>query len=268
MDGQKVYLDASALKSEADAAYLAGSLRQQMAAHGCLLEDKLHDSDYVVEARSGAIGTDREEVLVGVPATTVPQVGPMTAGPATIPEVPLIKRTEQRGVAKIALFAYNRRTGRAVWQSGFIPTESRVKDLWVLGAGPFQRGQIVDGMHVAGGDTRKSAPGSGKPSDSPPGWLSVGDQAFFSEPRTSPREVVSKPPAKKTETSPEKSPETLAVEGVVQASHNEPAGKPGEEPCSNSDGFWQLPADASINVPSLSSRIATSTSGTSSSRKP
>ena len=183
LDGQKVYLDASALKSEADAAYLAGSLRQQMAAHGCLLEDKLRDSDYVVEARSGAIGTDHEEVLVGVPATTVPQVGPMTAGPATIPEVPLIKRTEQRGVAKIALFAYNRRTGHAVWQSGFIPTESRVKDLWVLGAGPFQRGQIVDGMHVAEGDTRKSAPGSGKPSDSPPGWLSVGDQAFFSEPR-------------------------------------------------------------------------------------
>ena len=133
MDGKKVYLDASALKPETDAPYLASSLRQQMAAHGCLLEEKRQESDYVVEVRSGAIGTDREEVLVGVPATTVPAVGPMTAGPATIPELPLIKRTEQRGVAKIALFAYNRRTGHAVWQSGIDPDGKSRKG--PLGAG-------------------------------------------------------------------------------------------------------------------------------------
>jgi hypothetical protein len=263
MDGKKVYLDASAIKPETDAAYLASSLRQQMAAHGCLLEEKRQESDYVVEARSGAIGTDHEEVLVGMPATTVPAVGPMTAGPATIPEVPIVKRTEQRGVAKISLFAYNRRTGHAVWQSGAIPTESRVKDLWVLGAGPFQRGQIVDGMHPIAQTKRRSAVGPLKPSDPPSGWLSVGDQAFFREPLAAPRPVVSAPPAKKAETKEEKPSETAATDAVVQASHNEPVAKPTADPSAKEDGFWQFPAEAALTLPSLSARSAASTAGPS-----
>jgi hypothetical protein len=72
----------------------------------------------------------------------MPQVAVAPALPAAIPEIPLAKRREQRGVAKIAVFAYRRDTGEPVWQSGLAKDESNAKNLWVFGAGPFRRGTI------------------------------------------------------------------------------------------------------------------------------
>ena len=175
--GKRVYLDATALKTTIDATYLASSLRQQMLAHGCIILDKREEADYVVEARSGALGTDHRELLLGVPATRVPEIGPAASVPATIPEIPLAKRTEQRAVAKIALFAYNRATGQSVWQSGTVPVESRVKDLWVLGIGPFQRGRIVDNAKVAQDKALLRA----LKGDPDQGLLSVTEKAVFPE---------------------------------------------------------------------------------------
>jgi hypothetical protein len=54
----------------------------------------------------------------------------------------LVKKTDQRGVAKIAVFAYNRQTGRALWQSGLAEANSSLKDTWVFGAGPYSSGSI------------------------------------------------------------------------------------------------------------------------------
>ena len=61
-----------------------------------------------------------------------------------------MKRTNQQGVCKIAVFAYDRMSGRPVWQSGNRKVASRAKDIWVMGAGPFQRGTIYDGTAFAG----------------------------------------------------------------------------------------------------------------------
>ena len=141
--GRTVYLDASAVKGSTDSAYLVSTLRQQLLAQGCFLRDKREQADYIVEARAGAVGTDRQDVFCGVPATNVPAINPAAPVPAVIPEITLVKKTEQRAVAKIALFAYNRRTGCPIWQSGTIPVESKVKDLWVLGTGPYQHGGLA-----------------------------------------------------------------------------------------------------------------------------
>ena len=138
--GRTVYLDSTHLNSVTDHAYLVSSLRQHMLAAGCLLKNKREEADYIVEARAGAVGTDRNELMVGVPAVNLPTTVPGL--PSNIPEMPLIKRTEQRAVAKVAVFAYNAKTGRPVWQSGVMPIESKVKDTWVAGAGPFQKGHI------------------------------------------------------------------------------------------------------------------------------
>jgi hypothetical protein len=70
--------------------------------------------------------------------------------PAQIPEIPLAKRTDQEGVAKVAVFAYNRMTGQPVWQSGVVQARSTAADTWVLGAGPFQAGTIRKGTAFAG----------------------------------------------------------------------------------------------------------------------
>jgi hypothetical protein len=139
--GKTVYLDATALASSVDAPYLTSSLRQQMFSHHCVMMDKREDAEYVVEARSGGIGTDHRETIFGFSATKVSD--------ATIPEVPFAKKTEQRAVAKVALFAFNRETGEPVWQSGAVPIESRNRDLWVLGIGPFQKGHITDASNLA-----------------------------------------------------------------------------------------------------------------------
>jgi hypothetical protein len=101
--------------------------------------------------RAGAIGTDRNDLLFGVPSINVPQIYPVQPVPgAAIPEIPIAKRRDQRAVAKVAVFAYHRETGRPVWQSGLVHQESSANDVWILGAGPFQRGTIYDGTAFAG----------------------------------------------------------------------------------------------------------------------
>lgn len=143
--GERVYLDTQYLNTTIDKDYLISTLRQHMLASQLTLCPKKEDSDYVVEVRSGAVGTSRHDLLYGVPATNLPSISPVPGAPNQIPEIPFAKRTDQMGVAKLAVFAYDNETGERVWQSGMTRVVSNAKDLWVLGAGPFQRGTIYSG---------------------------------------------------------------------------------------------------------------------------
>jgi hypothetical protein len=176
--GKHVYLDASRVKSAVDSEYLVSSLRQHALASGCILKAKLEDAEYVLEVRSGAVGTDRNDAIFGIPATNVPATT-LTGGVATaVPEIAIWKKTDQRGVAKVALFAYNRETGRPVWQSGIAPTESSAKAVWVFGAGPFRRGRIHQGLDFAGEKINLPLVHAGPMPDRP----SVSSEAYFTEP--------------------------------------------------------------------------------------
>jgi hypothetical protein len=146
--GKPVFFDAQYLDGVVDRGYLISSLRQHLLASGCLLQEERAKADYVVEARSGGVGTNRNSVLVGVPQMNIPTFVP--GQPSFIPEIPLAKKTDQEGVAKVAVFAFNRRTGNPVWQSGVVQSNSTAKDRWVLGAGPFQQGTIRSGTQFAG----------------------------------------------------------------------------------------------------------------------
>ena len=141
--GQSIYLDDSRLEEVVDRDYLVGTLRQHLLASGCILKDDRDQADFIVEARAGAVGTDRNDLLFGIPATNVPQILPVPGVPTAIPEVPLAKRCDQRGIAKISMFAYHRESGRPVWQSGMAARESSSNDVWLFGAGPFQYGSIL-----------------------------------------------------------------------------------------------------------------------------
>lgn len=150
LSGKDVYLDAQYLKGIVDESYIVSSLRQHLLSYGCVLKEDRKDATYVVEARAGAVGTNRHDVLIGVPAINLPVMSAVPAVPSAIPEIPFAKTTDQKGIAKIAVFAYNRQTGRPVWQSGVFPVHSTAKDTWILGTGPFQRGTIYDGTRFAG----------------------------------------------------------------------------------------------------------------------
>lgn len=149
MKGKAVYLDVAMIDSTVvDKGYLISSVRQQLLAHGANVMEEKRDAVYVVEARVGAVGTDRHSLLFGSPQITVPAIVPGI--PTSIPEIALYKRTDQKGVAKLAVFAYNRVTGRAVWQSGLVEDVSRLKDRWVLGSGPYSTGTIRQNTELAG----------------------------------------------------------------------------------------------------------------------
>lgn len=140
-----VYFDSTYLKGSVDENYVVSSLRQHLLASGCYLMETREQADYVVEARAGAVGTDRSDLLLGVPSVNVPSVpGLPVAVPSSIPEIPLAKTTNQKAVAKLAVFAYNRRTGRPVLQTGIDPSVSMARNSWLFGAGPFRKGTIYD----------------------------------------------------------------------------------------------------------------------------
>ena len=145
-----VYFDPQYLRGVSDEGYIVSSIRQRLLAEGVFLKSVRDDATYVVEARAGAVGTNRQDVLIGIPQTSLP-TGALTAGvPSVIPEIPFAKKTHQKGVAKIAVFAYNQVTGQALWQSGATPITADAKDTWIFGTGPFQRGSIYAGASFAG----------------------------------------------------------------------------------------------------------------------
>ena len=146
--GKSVFFDPQYLDGTVDRGYVTSSLRQRMLAQGCIMQEDRAKSTYVVEARSGALGTDQYSMLIGIPQTSLPSFIPCV--PATIPEMPLVKKTDEKGIAKLAVFAYNRKTGQRLWQSGALEASSSVSDTWVTFLGPFRAGTIVKGTEFEG----------------------------------------------------------------------------------------------------------------------
>jgi hypothetical protein len=176
--GQSVFFDERHLYEVVDDGYLISSLRQHLLASGCILKDKREDATYVVEPRAGAVGTDHDDLLFGIPAINTQQLTLLSGVPSSLPEIPFIKRRHQRGIAKIAVFAYSRETGAPVWQSGIATDESSSNDIWFFGAGPFKRGSIHKGTSYA---SQKDylLQGIG-PSDQPEDQVvSIGQEAVF-----------------------------------------------------------------------------------------
>lgn len=166
LTGRKVYLDTQFIKPVkgigfVNSDYIISSLRQQMVAANCMLEDSFDKADYIVEVRVGALGTDDHEVNYGLPASNALSAATsflsLASAVPAIPEISFAKRNDFRAVAKLVVFAYDRRTKRPIWQSGLSKGLSTAKSMWVLGAGPFQRGTIYDGTQFAGARIRVSA---------------------------------------------------------------------------------------------------------------
>lgn len=156
LKGQLVYFDTQYMLNYkgvgfVTAEYVISSLRQQMMAAGLLLQTKLEDADFVVEGRIGTLGLDSHEVVYGVPSSSLNAAASAAATLSgvpvapTIPEMSLGRRNAQSGAAKIGVFAYERDSREAVWQSGISVARSTARDIWFFGVGPFQRGSIYRG---------------------------------------------------------------------------------------------------------------------------
>ncbi len=179
--GKKVFLDTSyikAIKGSAfvNADYITSSLRQQVVAAGCLLQENQKDAELIIEARCGTLGSDGYQTTYGIPASnavsSAAQLLPSSPALPSIPEISLARRESSEAAAKIAAFAYDSETREPVWQSGTSQATASAKNLWVLGVGPFQGGTIRDHTRFVGGDiefgTEDSSGSPARISDRPP----------------------------------------------------------------------------------------------------
>lgn len=159
LGGNKVYLDTTYIvpnrnpQQLINTDYVISALRQQMLAAGCQLVSVRDEADVIAEARLGALGTDGQMIIYGVPensflsraAAVLPNAPPVP----TIPEIALAKKDHKSAAAKLAVFAYDRKTLEPIWQSGLIQAESTALDTWVLGIGPFRRGTVKESSDLA-----------------------------------------------------------------------------------------------------------------------
>ncbi len=158
--GQRCYLDTSYLRQNPNTGiinseYVVSSLRQQVVTAGALLQEKRADADIVIEPRVGALGTDGHEIVYGVPqgGSIAGAATAFTNTPVPVPSIPEIafgKNDSQSGIAKISVFAYDRVSREPIWQSGIAKAETTSNNTWVLGAGPFQKGSVYEGLRFAG----------------------------------------------------------------------------------------------------------------------
>lgn len=169
LSGRKVFLDKQFLPptnapnkpptNNSNVEYVTSSLRQQLLAYNCQLQDKAEEAEVIVEARLGALGADSNEQTYGLPTgmvmrTAVAAVTPGGDALPSFPDLSLGKRNHQLGAARIGVFAYDRQTREPVWQAGVLTGNSQARDLWVLGIGPFQNGRIYDEVHANPFDTK------------------------------------------------------------------------------------------------------------------
>lgn len=132
--GLKVFVKSA--NSATDVDYLKSLVRQQLAANGAFVKDDEASADYIVEVATGASGTNRYELMYGIPETTIPAIGGMTTA-TSIPEFAIAKRSDQKAQVKVRMWAYNKTTGFIIWQSGVKTKASHIRDRWIFGAGPF-----------------------------------------------------------------------------------------------------------------------------------
>lgn len=147
--GVPVFLDAQYLKTGVDDGWITSSIRQAMLAQGVLLRQKAEEAQWIVEARVGTYGTNEHNWLFGIPQVNVP---PTVTGVPTgaIPEIPIAKKSYQEGVAKMALFAYDRASGQVTWNSGTMLATADAKDVYIGGIGPIQSGSIRQAPEING----------------------------------------------------------------------------------------------------------------------
>lgn len=146
---KRVFVDTQFIYSEffpsSEQIFLVGELRNRMLIEGAAMAETRDQADVILEVRSGALGINREDFLIGFPGLPVP-VGTVTTGsvevPLIIPELIIVKRRTQRGYASVSITAFFADTGELVATSGPSVARTARVDYWFFGFGPRTSGDI------------------------------------------------------------------------------------------------------------------------------
>jgi len=113
-DGTRVYLRTDGIEGDY-APYTKAAIREAIVEQGAYLTAERGDADTVIDVRAGALSSDEFETLVGMQSFEVPI--PL-AGNIETPEIAFYKRSERRGVAKVAATAYSADAGKHIASTG------------------------------------------------------------------------------------------------------------------------------------------------------
>ncbi len=147
LSGKQVYLETKYLEC-VDKNYVIVSLHHRLLKQGSRLVDKADAAEAIVEVGSGGVGTDGQELFVGIPEIPLPPPSPIA-----IPRLAFLTRTKMNGTAKLLVIAYDARTKAPLIQGGTILARSDQKNWNIFGAGPVQSGSVPDEIVAATGET-------------------------------------------------------------------------------------------------------------------
>lgn len=108
--GKKVFVEDKYFESY-DKGFAVGVIRERVSASGALLVMTNDKADVIVEIRSGVLSIHSSGTLFGLPTLGLPI--PL-AGPVQTPELAIYKSQFSDSIAKFALFAYERETGKYI----------------------------------------------------------------------------------------------------------------------------------------------------------
>jgi hypothetical protein len=135
MADKRVYVSPDYLSGVVDKDYVVASIHRAMGKQGVLLETNKDKAQIVLEPLFGAYGTDMRDCTVGLPGMSL--MPSLTTG---------------------LLCAYDAKSGRLVWESGWLLNAQGVRDHFFMGAGPYRlssRGEVERYPDEAQFQTRK-----------------------------------------------------------------------------------------------------------------
>ena len=139
--GRTVFLDAVNF-SPAEKDFVLSEFRAKLLNDGVNITMNKEQAEIIVDVRSGGVGIDRYESLLGIPSFA-PPVSAVTGGVSIVtPELALTKKIRQVGFASISYVAYWTDTGEIVASSGPAVGKSNREDWWLFGFGPSTIGDI------------------------------------------------------------------------------------------------------------------------------
>ncbi len=163
---RKVFLEEKYLDC-VDKNYVVSSVRHHVLLQGGQIASKAEEADIILEVRSGAIGTNSLNSFLGIPQISIP-------GVFATPEVKLINRVTQVGMAKIGLVAYDAKSHEMLGQGGTSLAKSDENNWYILGVGPLQNGTVKKEIE------------RGQPRYSNQPWIEVPRQVAFAAPLKAP----------------------------------------------------------------------------------
>jgi len=127
-------------------AFIVGELRAKLLVGGVRLVTEPDQADIILEVRSGGVGINRTEYLIGIPSIPIPGLTTLTNTATQLqgstPELDLYKNEQQRGFAGVAFVAYWRDTGELVTSSGPFVGRTARDDFFILGTAARSTGNI------------------------------------------------------------------------------------------------------------------------------